>query len=417
MPLLEALDVLRKRCASPQVMWACALLFCLFLGSIFISDNVRLHRNFYYILILIPFAVLVRGEYFRDVVKSPVFLGCLAYLGYLWLSLFWSTQESTYVFYNEARTLGLMLSFLAVTAFYALSIEGFIRLLGWTLAGAAGAASLVSLVVFYGSWDIPLMGGLESRAVDIGLAGHPIDSAGLYGFAAVFIIFALVLHRQKYPVTTWISAAAFLAILTFVALTQTRGALLGMGAVLGLGLVLQVDRRLWLVLGVLVTSVLGMVLLSMHHPEGMLGFERRLGVRGEIWFLALERAMERPWLGFGLNEHQHLFSSDGVLHGVAHNLYLENMHFGGVVGTALLMGLALLALRGAWRDYRRSGSFLLPAIVLYPLIFGVSAGYLTLSKISPMWVQFWLPMGLVIAAEISAGKRADTGRGGVDCGS
>ncbi|TVQ98623.1 MAG: hypothetical protein EA399_10465 [Desulfovibrionales bacterium] len=404
MPLVEPVNALRRRYATPQAVWVCGLLFCFFLGSIFLSDNIRLHRNVYYILVLVPFAVLVRGDFFQALIRSPVFLGCLAFLGYLWLSLFWSSQDSNYVFYNEARTLVLMLGFLAVTAFYAVHLEGFTKLLGWVLAVTAAAASMISIYVFYVDRHIPLMGGLESRVVDIGLAGHPIDSAGLYGFVAIFLVFALVLPRRKHPLATWAAVASLLAILAFVALTQTRGALLGIGMVLGFGLMLHVDRRLWLVLGVLFATVLGMVAVSLHHPEGMFGFERRLGVRGEIWTLALERAWERPWFGFGLNEHHQLFSADGERHGVAHNLYLENLHFGGIFGTALLLGLAGLALRGAWRDYRRTGSFLMPAIISYPLIFGISAGYLTLSKISPMWIQFWLPIGLIIATEIRNGQ-------------
>ena len=409
MTLLASLDALRYRLASVHVVWACALIFSLFLGSIFLSDNVRLHRNIYYTLVLIPFALLVRGDFFRSLIRSPVFLGCLAFLGYLWLSLFWSSRDPGYIYYNEARTLVLMVSFLAVTAFYALHVQGFVRLLGWVLGGMAAVASMVSLAVFYAGRDISVMGGLESRAVDIGLAAHPIDSAGLYGFVAVFVIFALVLHRQRLPLSNWMATTLLVAILAFVALTQTRGALLGIMVVLGLGLLLQMDRRLWLVLGIVLTTVLGIVVVSLHHPEGMLGFERRLGVRGEIWALALERAWERPWFGFGLNEHQDLYSADGQRHGVAHNLYLENLHFGGAIGTLLLLGLASLAVRGAWRDFRRTGSFLLPAIVVYPLVFGISAGYLTLSKISPMWVQFWLPIGLVIASEIRVAERFRNG--------
>lgn len=200
------------------------------------------------------------------------------------------------------------------------------------------------------------------------------------------------------------------AVLVFVVLTQTRGALVGIGLVVGLGLLVQGDRRLLMVLAVLGGAILAVILFSLHHPEGMIGEERRLGVRGEIWSLALERAWERPWFGFGLNEHQDLISASGELHGVAHNLYLENLHFGGLVGTLLLLVLIVAALRGAWREYRRTGCFLLVAVVLYPLIFGISAGYLTLSKISPMWIQFWLPMGLVIAAEIRA--RRDVGHAG-----
>lgn len=423
--LVHPFASLRRLLASDRASLLWSGLFCLFLCSLFVTDKVRLHRNIYYALVLAPFLIQAGRGYWSELPGSPVFLAALAFLGYLWTTLFWSSASGGYVFYNEARTLVILLSFLAVTAFYALAVDDFPRLLAKWLACVTGIAALVSVYVFYSGKHIPMLGGLESRAVDIGLAGHPIDSAGLYGFVAVFLIFGLVARggaeagSQESEVRgreagggskalwCWIGAAALGAVLIFVVLTQTRGALVGIALVVGLGLLLQGDRRLLMVLAVLGAAILAVILFSLHHPEGMIGVERRLGVRGEIWSLALERAWERPWFGFGLNEHQNLISANGELHGVAHNLYLENLHFGGLVGTVLLLTLAALALRGAWREYRRTGGFLLLAIVLYPLVFGVSAGYLTLSKISPMWIQFWLPMGLVIAAEIRARRGAD----------
>jgi O-antigen ligase len=423
--LSHALDSLLRFLASDRARKLWVGVFCLFLCSLFLTDKVRLHRNIYYVLVLAPFLIQVGRSYWADLLGSSVFLAALTFLGYLWATLFWSSASGGYVFYNEARTLVILLSFLAVTAFYALNVDDFPRLLAKWLACVAGIAALVSVYVFYAGKHIPMLGGLESRAVDIGLAGHPIDSAGLYGFVAVFLIFGLVarggagIRGQKSEVRSqesegrrqeggtnalwsWIGVAALVAVLVFVVLTQTRGALLGIALVVGLGLLIQGDRRLLMVLAVLGAAILAVILFSLHHPEGMIGAERRLGVRGEIWSLALERAWERPWFGFGLNEHQKLISANGELHGVAHNLYLENFHFGGLVGMLLLLTLAVLALFGAWREYRRTGDFLLLAIVFYPLVFGVSAGYLTLSKISPMWIQFWLPVGLVIAAEIRA---------------
>jgi O-antigen ligase len=410
MHFLERISAVRSSLVTPAWVYSFFLLFCLFLSSLFLTDNVRLHRNLYYFLVIAPFLMVVQADFFRLILKSTVFQMALAYLVYLWLTLFWSSQTSLYIFYNEARTLLIMLSFLAITAYYALHIQSFSSTLSRCLACVVGVASIISLTLFYSDRHFSMMGGLESRAVDIGLAAHPIDSAGLYGFVAVFLIFALFVHARWKSIWTWLCGASLLAILLFVGLTQTRGAILGVVLVLVLGLVFQGGKRLWLIMGILTAVTLGVVLLSINHPEGMIGFERRFSVREEIWLLALERAWERPWFGFGLNEHQQLFLASGEYHGVAHNLYLENLHFGGLVGTMLLMTLIGVALSRAWREYRGSGSFLLPAVFLYPLVVGVSAGYLTLAKISPMWIQFWLPIGLIIGAEI----RWRQTRGGAD---
>lgn len=406
MHLFDKLKAIRSDLSSERyrVIWAC--IFCLFLCSIFVTDNVRMHRNFFYLLVIPLFALQVQASFFAGLLRSPVFLASLAYLFYLWLSLTWASETAPYTYYNEARTLVLMLLFLAITAFYASRLDTFPLLLAKCFAWVVGLSALASLAWFYSGSSFAAWGGLESRAVDIGLAGHPIDSAGVYGFAAVVLIFALFVHAQCRSAWTWLCAGALLSILVFIGLTQTRGAILAVALVLFTGLLCQGGKKLWLSFAVLGAVTLGIILISMHHPEGMVGFERRFAVRIEIWQLALERAWEAPWFGFGVNEHQQLFLASGEYHGVAHNLYLENLLFGGIVATLLLLGLVALALGRAWREYQQDNSFFLPAVILYPLIFAVSAGYLTLSKISPMWVQFWLPVGLIIGADLRSLQRS-----------
>lgn len=377
------------------------MVFGFFLGTIFFTANVRLHRDIYYFLIIPLFALQAPAAFFSSLVRSRVFQAALLYLAYLWSSLFWAAgTEDLYTLYNEARTLVLMLAFLAVTAFYATRVKQFPLLLARCLGLIVGAAAVISLAWFYSTHPITDLGGLESRAVGIGLAGHPIDSAVTYGLVAVLLMFALFSGPPGAKVRAWPWSLALVAVLAFIAMTQTRGVILSLAVVAGLGLILQKNRRLLLILGILAGAALGVALLSMHHPEGMVGFERRFGVRWEIWQVALGLICERPWFGFGLNEHQTLYLSHGGFEGVAHSLYLENLLFGGVVGTALLGLLLAAALRQAWREYRGRGNFLYLALLLFPVLSGITTGYLTLSKIAPEWVQFWLPMGLVIGAEM-----------------
>ncbi len=376
-------------------------MFGLFLGTIFFSASVRLHRDIYYFLIIPLFALQAPPAFFSGLVRSRVFQAALLYLAYLWSSLFWAAgTEDLYTLYNEARTLVLMLVFLAVTAFYATRVKQFPLLLAKCLGLIVGAAAVISLLWFYSTHSITSLGGLESRAVGIGLAGHPIDSAVTYGLVAVLLMFALFSGTPGTKVRAWPWSLALMAVLAFIAMTQTRGVILSLAGVAGLGLVLQKNRRLLLALGILAGATVGVALLSMHHPEGMVGFERRFGVRWEIWQVALDLIRERPWFGFGLNEHQTLYLSHGGFEGVAHSLYLENLLFGGVVGTALLGLLLAAALRQAWREYCGGGNFLYLALIFFPMFSGITTGYLTLSKIAPEWVQFWLPMGLVIGAEM-----------------
>lgn len=400
MRIFDKLTAIRACLSSDTIRFICACVFCFFLCTIFMTDNVRMHRNIYYLFVIPLFLLLVPASFFANLLRSSVFLASLAYLVYLWISLFWSPETAPYVFYNEARTLLIMLSFLAITAFYSQKMPDFSLLLGKFLASFVGATAAFSLVWFYSKRSFANWGGLESRAIDLGLAAHPIDSAVTYGLVAVFLIFTLFASTRRGIFFSWLASASLVFMLAFIGLTQTRGVILSIFLIVFLGLMLQKNKRLLLVLGAFGAATLGIILLSMHHPEGMVGFERRFAVRWEIWQVALERASERPWLGFGLNEHQTLYLSHGGYEGVAHNLYLENLLFGGLVGTLLLFVLLALALCHAWQEFRRSSVFLLPAIILFPILSGMSTGYLTLSKIAPEWIQFWLPIGLIIGSEL-----------------
>jgi len=400
MCIIDHLKRLRDRLTSDHHVALAAGLFGLFLGSIFITDNVRAHRNIYYLLVIPLFALQVRASFFSGLIRSRVFQVTLLYLVYLWLSLFWASATNAYNLYNEARTLALMLVFLAVTAFFAVKMDRFPLLLAKCLGLVVGAAALISLAWFYSTHSFASWGGLESRAVDIGLAAHPIDSAATYGLVAVLLMFTLFPGRPEPKLGAWLWPLSLIAVMAFIAMTQTRGVIISLAGVTALGLAAQKKRRLLLILAILTVATLGVIIASMHHPEGMVGFERRFAVRWEIWQVSLGLIREHPWFGFGLNEHQTLYLSHGGYEGVAHSLYLENLLFGGLVGTGILGLLLAAALRQSWREYRRNGDFLYPALVLFPMFSGISTGYLTLSKITPEWIQFWLPMGLIIGAEL-----------------
>ncbi len=370
------------------------------------TDNVRIHRNVYYLVVLPLFFLQVQLFFLKSLLRSPVFLASLAFLAYLWLSLLWSTESGTYVFYNEARTLVLMLLFLSVTAYYSSKIDHFTLLLSKCFAIVVGITAMISLWRYYSTHSFIELGGLESRAVAIGVFTYSLDSATTYGFVAVFLVFSLFLSRSTGHLFMWISSFSLLSILAFVGMTQSRGAFLSIAVVVLLGLLWQRNKRLLFVISVLGIVSVGIVLLSLYHPEGVVGKERSIAVRWEIWQSAMNVARERIWFGFGLNEHQKFLLSifpgyQGLgYQGVAHSIYLENVIFGGIVGTLLLFLMVGLALRRALHVFVVSKDFLLPGLLLYTLLSGVFTGFLTLSKISPEWIHFWLPIGLIIGSEI-----------------
>lgn len=396
----------RTHLTSDRRLALSAALFGLFLCSVFVTDNVRMHRNMYYLLVIPLFLLQVRVSFFSALFRSTVFQVTLIYLLYLWISLLWSSEPTAYMLYNEARTLVLMLVFMAITAFYFLKLERFTLVLAKCFALVVGTTAIISLIWYYSAHSFAQWGDLESRAVAIGLLTYPLDSAVAYGFVAVFLTFSFFPTRRGNTVSPWLAGVSLAAILIFVSMTQTRGVILSIAVIILLGLAWQRDKRFVLALAALGAITLAMVLLTRYHPGGMIGEDRGIAVRWEIWQAAIDVARERIWFGFGLNEHQKLYLTNfpGCMElgyeGVAHSVYLENLIFGGLVGTLLLFLLLGAALRQAWFQFSRHGDFLLLAIILFPILSGVSTGFLTLSKIAPEWIQFWLPLGILMGSEV-----------------
>lgn len=403
---LDKLKTLRSFLNSERYRVIWAVVFCLFLCSVFVTDNVRMHRNIYYWLVIPVFLLQVRASFFSALFRSTVFQVTLIYLLYLWISLLWSSEPTIYTLYNEARTLVLMLVFMAITAFYFFKLERFTLVLAKCFALVVGATAIISLIWYYSAHSFAQWGDLASRAVAIGLLTYPLDSAVAYGFVAVFLTFSFFPTRRGNTVSPWPAGASLAAIFTFVCMTQTRGVILSIAVIILLGLAWQRNKRFVLALAALGAITLAMVLLTRYHPGGMIGEERSIAVRWEIWQAAVDVARERIWFGFGLNEHQKLYLTNfpGCMElgyeGVAHSVYLENLIFGGLVGTLLLFLLLGAALRQAWSAFSRCGEFLLPAIILFPILSGVSTGFLTLSKIAPEWIHFWLPLGILMGSEV-----------------
>jgi O-antigen ligase len=88
----------------------------------------------------------------------------------------------------------------------------------------------------------------------------------------------------------------------------------------------------------------------------------------------------------------------GKLFSHAHNSYLATLRDGGAVGLVLLLGLLGLALVWAGRLWARGGE----RIYLALLLFGMTAVIMDFDRLlvhpKELWLFFWLPLALVMAA-------------------
>ncbi|OGZ12594.1 MAG: hypothetical protein A3D67_04275 [Candidatus Lloydbacteria bacterium RIFCSPHIGHO2_02_FULL_51_22] len=206
---------------------------------------------------------------------------------------------------------------------------------------------------------------------------------GLYALFHIFIALILLMQEKKHAYLRWVYGA--LALLNFVVLfnTATRGAILGLmgGAVLA-ALLIVISEKQWtslrkvslgiiiiilLLVGILFairdtsfvinSDVLGRV-ASLTKVESVL--KDQSNSRFRIWSMAWEGFKEHPVLGWGQENFPLLFSKyyDPRMYAQepwfdrAHNVVLDKLVDGGVLGFLSYLSIFSAALYYLWRMQR-----------------------------------------------------------------
>ena len=223
--------------------------------------------------------------------------------------------------------------------------------------------------------------GLLSALSDTGrfrlsvLAGGPNTFGRMMGLLFLGCLFFWREHRSRWY---WISGAMIAAFL--VILSGSRGALIAMAA--SLVTFLLVERVKWTRLAALaiVSTAVAVVLLwytplgrivaaSFQHRVIDLSIEQRyLSGRGDRFLDAIELGSQNWITGSGLSS----FPASG-LGPYPHNIFLEALTDGGLIGVALLVAALTLGFTVLWRNRRQLDSISVAALVL-ALVFSQISG-------------------------------------------
>ena len=161
-----------------------------------------------------------------------------------------------------------------------------------------------------------------------------------------------------------------------------------------------IAMRHWALASALALLVLGAVAAAMLGAMGdLIAISRGSSYRSEIWVVVLDRIAERPWFGHGIEADETVPYSRGLaIH--AHQMYLSNQFYGGVVATALLALMLAAAGRAAYRDFRSTGSFVLAALLIFVIVAGLFDFGRLLHTVNWVWLVFWLPIALIAGREV-----------------
>ncbi len=226
-----------------------------------------------------------------------------------------------------------------------------------------GWVALISLSIVAGlAYVSPKSGPQEGRFT--WLSVHSVSAGSMFA-VSVPILFGLWLAagRRPLPWPRWVYGGLLAAQIVFLLLTRTRGSIGGVLVALAVMTWLSSGRRARpeLVLGALIAGGAFALAFGRQILEFLTRGETvdQLGTfnrRTEIWTLAWESFLERPFFGLGFNSAKGVFFDETGLGG-AHNSVINVMidvGLAGLIWWLLLVGAAIALLIRLRRIERRS---------------------------------------------------------------
>jgi O-antigen ligase len=213
-----------------------------------------------------------------------------------------------------------------------------------TLAG--GVVALLSIIVFYVNPELGRSSDLVRGGLSERMSGVAAGSNALGVISAITLLFG-IMHFSNFSrgQRTVVSLAMFAAAITLLA-SDSRTSMIALVIGLALWAVCRGGALVGL-LTALVAAIVACLVLALL-PDVLESVSRTgseedittLNNRSRVWAVALEHISKNPLLGEGYGASSELLRVDDRLFGAAvnaHNVYLEVLFSGGLLGFALFV--------------------------------------------------------------------------------
>ncbi|RLK46991.1 O-antigen ligase [Alkalispirillum mobile] len=383
-----------------------ALVLIFFLAGFFVFEDRGHHRNLYYLLSFLPIAYLVITKRIPGAFnhKLPwVIVAC--FLGFTAASALWSSVSLADDAYDMIRYFLLVMSFLLLIVTVICDSHWTVeRILLYSVLLVA-AIAFATLLIHYQNNPFPY-----SRVPALSRHGEVQTlGANMYGvFATASLVLLLQPSTRRSLAPAYLTALAVSAsiLLAFLVLAQTRGAILALAVTLTTLLALH---RSWKTL-VCIALALVLVTVSVELWGSIRGFlERGAGARPAIWADAWRQVLEAPWFGQGRTAEFELDTGSRI-YGHPHNVVLYLLLQTGFVGLSLWLICTTYFLLAAYRIGARSRNWLLLSLMVFGLIAMLFTSRDFLRSPNTTWLLYWLPVGLIIGAQINRAMTARANR-------
>ena len=365
--------------------------YIIFLAGFYISPNNHLHRNFYYLFVLLPFLISIDLKNLLNCARSTLFKLSFIFLSYFLISMSWTdTPVSGEEVYDIIRYFFMLMCFILVTLSISVTSNQFFNKIKFWLCLIGPVSAIISIMVFYAAYNFP-----NARvAGPFDYTANPNSAAMFFGFIGILAFNSALLAKSgRHKIFYWCS---FLVLFIYILLTQSRGPMFAFIVCLILGFAFE---KRWKEIGIIIAFSIGFLCLIEFGDTGILSFfDRGIGIRKDLWLETLKRISQAPLLGEG-----YFTDVNTRIREVAwspHNLFLLVILKSGVIGGGLLGILFLAAFKHSYEYFTVSANWIyICLLVFFFICMSVDSVHL-LYKPSLGWVIFWLPISLIAAEEV-----------------
>lgn len=365
--------------------------YLIFLAGFFVSPDKHLHRNYFYLFVVVPFLIGLDSSSIRNCIRSKLFQLSILFLLYFWASMFWTDAYlSGEAYYDLSRYLLMLVIFLMVTMMLSsVSDECFDKIKFW-LCSAACISAIIMVIIFYDSNNFP-------RAKLIGYFEHtqnPNQASMFFGFVGILAFHSVLCSKYAWhKIFYWFVS---LTLLGYILLSQSRGPLLAFIIALVMG---SIFGKSWKTIGIFITLFIVFIVFLEFYDVGIRSYyERGLSYRLILLKGAIKHVSEAPLFGKGYFADVNMPIGKYIVS--PHNLLLLVSAKSGVIGGGLLLLLILTTLVHSYKYFIVSGNWIFICIFAYFIICMTFDYTHILYKPNLGWIIFWMPIALIAGEEI-----------------
>ncbi|WP_372760369.1 O-antigen ligase family protein [Litorivivens sp.] len=392
-----------KPAVAPGIHLALVAGFYIFMSAWFIAPTRTAHHTIVYLAFLLPALLhLINSSLRKDpklkILASPVYLSLALFLIYMALTTLWSDLAKAPEHYIKriGQTLLFVYGVYAVCRFSPRHFERAILC----------SVLMCTVWLLVNELHFQEAAYMQDRFRGANAGLHYLLTGALLGAILVLGTHLLLqrLARRGVDLRNALLLLCLGGVFYGVLITESRSALLALAVTAAYWFFDAPSIRNFKIIAVGIAIAAAFMLA----PYAELFISRGFSQRFEIWHTTLQWIIEKPWLGHGFDAEYVLFVSSGEELYDAHNIHLEILFEGGLIGGALWLIFLATLLKCGWESRHSAMGKGLLALLIYSICVKFFESRGILSRPTEFWHLIWLCAGIALALQASASsKRCD----------